>query len=41
VRRTAPDRLEFEVFAVFRPARSNAPYERVQVVTRVEARLER
>jgi hypothetical protein len=32
----APDRLEFELFLVFKPARPEAGYETAQVVTRVE-----
>jgi hypothetical protein len=39
-RRTASDRMEFEVFAVFRPVRKGAAGP-LQVVTRVEARVER
>jgi hypothetical protein len=34
--RPAPDRLEFELFLVLKPARPDAAYESVQVVTRVE-----
>jgi hypothetical protein len=36
VTRAAPDRLEFELFLVLKPARPDAGYESVQVVTRVE-----